>query len=192
MSSVIVKKNFLSAKQIEDLAKQARDYAEKFWLKNPMRTYPERLKHNLYPGCIIEDAGNILDLFMSITKEVSEQAGWFTGFDSAIGSGVNYLNPQKGEILNYHIDKPLYELDGNFQIKPEYQNRFCSKTVVVCLSNTAEGGFVTFKIDEDLEETVCLEVGDILIMDGLTSHKMDRVVSGQVEYLACFYCGNLK
>lgn len=189
--SIVLKKNFVQQEQLEVFKNQAFQAATEFWNQQPDRAYPERKKFSFYPGCIIPNAGNILDFFMPVVKEVSEKQGWFLNFDSAIGSGVNYLNPQEGEILNYHIDKPLYELDSKFQIKPEYRNRFCSKTAILCLSNTANGGHVTYRLDEEFTDSVCLEAGDLLVMDGLTSHRMEKVLSGQVEYLACFYCANI-
>lgn len=143
-----------------------------------------------YPGFSISDNSQILNVLQPFAKSASIANGWNQDFDLSFGTGVNFFNAAVGEKLGRHIDKPLYELDENYQVKPEFDNRYCSKTVIACLSSEYSGGLIQIFTDEEKFDEIRLDVGDVLVINGLTPHQLAEVKSGVFYALCAFFCAN--
>ena len=132
-----------------------------------------------YPGFILQNATSVLDKLATFIK----QAEFTEPYDYSFGTGVNFINAQQGEKIGQHIDKPLYELDSNYQVKPEYENRYCSLTVIACI-----GGNNNLSVDDDNIE---VSTGDVIVLKGFTAHEMKPVISGTFYLLSAFFCTNI-
>lgn len=131
-----------------------------------------------YPGFILQNATSVLDKLATFIK----QAEFTEPYDYSFGTGVNFINAQQGEKIGQHIDKPLYELDSNYQIKPEYENRYCSVTVIACI-----GGENTLSVENN---NIQVSTGDVIVLKGFTAHEMKPVTSGTFYLLSGFFCTN--
>ena len=142
---------------------------------NPDQKYPIRG----YPGFTLKNSQAIAAKLASFI----DPSGFGVVYDFGAGTGVNYLNLQTGEGVGQHFDKPLYELDENYQIKPEYKNRACSVSVLASI-----GGKNDFSVEGD---NITLAVSDVLVIKGLTVHELKPVQSGVSYLLSGFFCTNV-
>lgn len=131
-----------------------------------------------YPGFVLQNATSVLDKLATFIK----QAEFTEPYDYNFGTGVNFINAEQGEIIGQHIDKPLYELDDNYQIKPEYENRVCVVTVLAGIG----GSNIISVEDEDIQ----VSAGDVIVLKGFTAHEMKTVISDTFYLLSAFYCSN--
>lgn len=140
----------------------------------PDQLYPNRS----YPGFTLKNATNILDKLATFI----DQAEFDIDYDYSFGTGVNFVNAQDGEKVGLHIDRPLYELDENYQVKPEFENRVCAVTVLAAIG----GNNVIY-----VEETgIPMSPGDVIVLKGFTPHEMKTVISDTFYLLSAFYCSD--
>lgn len=132
-----------------------------------------------YPGFTLQNATSVLDKLATFIK----QAEFTEPYDYSFGTGVNFINAEQGEKIRQHIDKPLYELDSNYKVKPEFENRYCSLTVIACI-----GGQNNLSVDDDNIE---VSTGDVIVLKGFTAHEIKPVISGTFYLLSGFFCTNI-
>jgi gentisate 1,2-dioxygenase len=134
--------------------------------------YPNRK----YPGFTLQNATTVLDKLATFIA----QTDFNITYDYSFGTGINFINAQEGEFIGQHIDKPLYELDDDYKVKPGFENRSCSATVLACV-----GGTNIINIEGD---DIIMSPGDVVVMKGFTVHEMKPVVSDTFYLLSAFYC----
>ena len=110
-------------------------------------------------------------------------------YDFSFGTGANYIYAPRNTRLSVHIDKPLYELDEKYCVKPEFDNRCCVGTVILGLGGTASIEIVE---EEDKKETVSLSAGDVLVLSEATAHQLLPVDCDLATMLCGFYCSNIQ
>jgi len=132
-----------------------------------------------YPGFTLQNSTSILEKLATFITQAEFTESYAYGF----GTGVNFINAQEGERIGQHIDKPLYELDENYKVKPEFDNRYCSLTVIACI-----GGKNNLSVDDDNIE---VSTGDVIVLKGFTSHEMKPITSGTFYLLSGFFCTNI-
>jgi hypothetical protein len=131
-----------------------------------------------YPGFTLKNSKHVLDKLATFIT----QSEFNINYDYSFGTGVNFINAQDGEKIELHIDRPLYEMDQNYNIKPEFENRVCAVTVLAAIS----GNNVMY-----IEETgVLMYPGDVIVLKGFTPHKMKTVISDTFYLLSAFYCSD--
>ena len=111
-------------------------------------------------------------------------------YDFSFGTGANFLVFQPYAGLGVHTDKPLYELDENYKLLPEYENRYCAVTVIGC-TETSKDSHIAVVIEEDKEELVPMEVGDVLLIRGGVPHYLPPATFSKSSYVCGFYCDNI-
>lgn len=129
-----------------------------------------------YPGFTLQNATAVLNKLAAFIT----QADFNITYDYSFGTGVNFINAEQGEQIGQHIDKPLYELDEAYKVKPEFENRVCAVTVLACIGGTNEMG-----IEGD---SIIMSPGDVIVLKGFTAHEMKPVVSNTFYLLSAFYC----
>lgn len=134
--------------------------------------YPDRK----YPGFTLQNATAVLDKLATFIT----QTDFNIKYDYSFGTGVNFINAEQGEQIGEHIDKPLYELDDAYQVKPGFEDRYCAGTVLACVGGTNEMG-----IEGD---SIIMTPGDVIVLKGFTAHEMKPVVSDTFYLLSAFYC----
>jgi hypothetical protein len=140
----------------------------------PDQLYPNRG----YPGFTLKNAKPVLDKLATFIS----QAEFDIDYDYGLGTGVNFINAQDGEKVGLHIDKPLYELDENYNVKPGFENRVCAVTVLGVIS----GNNVMY-----IEETgIPVYPGNVIVLKGFTPHEMKTVISDTFYLLSAFYCSD--
>jgi len=145
---------------------------DQYPLLKPNQLYPNRG----YPGFTLKNADSILD---KLTKYVS-LANYKESYDRGPGTGVNFINAEPGETLDQHIDKPLYEFDQNYQIKSEFENRYCALSVLACI-----GGINTLVIED---ADIVVSTGDVIVLKGFTAHAMKSTEKDTFYLLSAFLC----
>jgi hypothetical protein len=129
-----------------------------------------------YPGFILQNATAVLNKLATFIT----QADFNITYDYSFGTGVNFINAEQGEQIGQHIDKPLYELDEAYKVKPEFENRVCAVTVLACIGGTNE---------MDVEgDSIIMTPGDVIVLKGFTAHEMKPIVSDTFYLLSAFYC----
>lgn len=129
-----------------------------------------------YPGFTLQNATAVLN---KLTTFIT-QADFNITYDYSFGTGVNFINAEQGEQIGQHIDKPLYELDEAYKVKPEFENRICAVTVLACIGGTNE---------MDVEgDSIIMTPGDVIVLKGFTAHEMKPIVSDTFYLLSAFYC----
>jgi len=131
-----------------------------------------------YPGFTLQNANTVLEKLATFIA----QAEFNESYDYSFGTGVNFINAQEGEQITQHIDKPLYELDDKYNVKPEFENRYCSLTVLACI-----GGKNNLVVEDNNIE---VSIGDVIVLKGFTAHEMKPVASGTFYLLSAFYCSD--
>jgi hypothetical protein len=131
-----------------------------------------------YPGFILQNATTVLDKLATFIT----QTNFNITYDYSFGTGVNFINAEQGEQIGQHIDKPLYELDEAYKVKPEFENRVCAVTVLACIGGTNEMG-----IEGD---SIIMTPGDVMVLKGFTAHEMKPIVSDTFYLLSAFYCSD--
>lgn len=131
-----------------------------------------------YPGISIENTDTIQAVYNTLTPFLPDGVM----FDSGPGTGVNYVNSIDG--IHWHSDKPLYEYDDQFQLKPEFANRVCVGTVCVCTGGMAD--ILIHNVDGS-ESTVPMTVGDILTIERDVEHRLMPTPS-PASFVCLFVC----
>ena len=162
-------KNALTTSECADFAALGKSQYES--LKQDL-LYPNRK----YPGFTLQNATTVLDKLATFIT----QTDFNITYDYSFGTGVNFINAQEGEFIGQHIDKPLYELDDNYKVKPGFENRYCALTVIACI-----GGKNNLVVDDDNIE---VSTGDVIVLKGFTAHEMKPIVSDTFYLLSAFYC----
>ena len=134
--------------------------------------YPNRK----YPGFTLQNATTVLDKLATFIT----QTDFNIKYDYSFGTGVNFINAEQGEQIGQHIDKPLYELDEAYQVKPGFEDRYCAGTVLACVGGTNEMG-----IEGD---SIIMTPGDVIVLKGFTVHEMKPIMSDTFYLLSAFYC----
>jgi len=134
--------------------------------------YPNRK----YPGFTLQNATTVLDKLATFIT----QTDFNIKYDYSFGTGVNFINAEQGEQIGEHIDKPLYELDEAYQVKPGFEDRYCAGTVLACIGGTNEMG-----IEGD---SIIMTPGDVIVLKGFTVHEMKPIMSDTFYLLSAFYC----
>lgn len=165
-------KHALSVSECDDFIKYGEN---EYSLLKANQIYPNRG----YPGFTLKNATPILDKLSTFIT----QAEFTEPYDYGFGTGVNFINAQQGEKIGQHIDKPLYELDENYKVKTEFDNRYCSLTVIACI-----GGQHDLSIDDN---NIQVSTGDVIVLKGFTAHEMKPVISGTFYLLSAFFCTNI-
>ena len=165
-------KNALSLSECEDFVNFGQS---QYPLLKTEQLYPNRG----YPGFTLQNATSVLD---KLTTFIT-QAEFTELYDYNFGTGVNFINAQQGEKISQHIDKPLYELDENYKVKSEFENRYCSVTVIACI-----GGQHTLSVENN---NIQVSTGDVIVLKGFTAHEMKPVTSGTFYLLSAFFCTNI-
>ena len=129
-----------------------------------------------YPGFTLQNAATVLDKLATFIT----QTDFNINYDYSFGTGVNFINAEQGEQVGQHIDKPLYELDDTYKVKPEFENRVCVVTVLACIGGTNE-----MEIEGD---SIIMTPGDVIVLKGFTAHEMKPIVSDTFYLLSAFYC----
>ena len=162
-------KNILSKQECNDIISRGEaQYAN----LNPDQIYP----HRYYPGFTLNDSLDIQKRLLNLlTPDFS------VTYDLGLGMAINFINAKPGESLGLHIDKPLYEFDDNLQIKPGYENREVSLTILCGLR-----GHNRLGIDGD---DIVIEESDVILMRGYTVHEL-KLVEADFYMLSAFYCTN--
>ena len=164
-------KNALSVPECDDFIKFGQN---QYPLLKSEQLYPLRG----YPGFTLQNTTSVLDKLATFIT----QAGFTEPYDYNFGTGVNFINAQQGEHIGQHIDKPLYELDENYKVKTEFENRYCSVTVIACI-----GGEDTLSVEDN---NIKVSTGDVIVLKGFTAHEMKPVVSDTFYLLSGFFCTN--
>ena len=133
-----------------------------------------------YPGITITDSSVCQYLSSFVPENIT--------YDFSFGTGANYVHTPLGRALGFHSDKPLYELDENFKLKPEYENRVCVATVIACLEGQA---VIRITLTEDVREDVTLKAGDVLTLNGGVFHELLPVEVELASFACGFYCTDL-
>jgi hypothetical protein len=134
--------------------------------------YPNRK----YPGFTLQNATAVLDKLATFIT----QTDFNINYDYNFGTGVNFINAEQGEQIGQHIDKPLYELDEAYKVKPGFEDRYCAGTVLACIGGTNE---------MDIEgDSIIMTPGDVIVLKGFTAHEMKPIVSDTFYLLSAFYC----
>jgi gentisate 1,2-dioxygenase len=165
-------KNALTASECADFVVFGKS---QYSLLKEDQLYPNRG----YPGFTLQNAKSVLEKLATFIT----QAEFNDSYDYSFGTGVNFINAQEGELIGQHIDKPLYELDDNYKVKSEFENRYCAVTVIACI-----GGKNNLVVDDDNIE---VSTGDVVVMKGFTVHEMKPIVSDTFYLLSAFYCTDL-
>lgn len=165
-------KNVLTSTECQDFIEFG---LKQYKLLNSDQLYPLRG----YPGFTLQNSTHILDKLSTFIQ----QAEFTEPYDYSFGTGVNFINAKCGESIGQHIDKPLYELDDDYQMKPGFDNRYCSLTVIACLADEN-----TLIVDDD---TLLVSVGDVIVLKGFTAHEMKPITSGTFYLLSAFFCTNI-
>jgi hypothetical protein len=129
-----------------------------------------------YPGFTLQNATIVLDKLATFIT----QTDFNIKYDYSFGTGVNFINAEQGEQIGQHIDKPLYELDDNYKVKSEFENRVCAVTVLAGIG----GSNIISVEDEDIQ----VSAGDVIVLKGFTAHEMKPIVSDTFYLLSAFYC----
>jgi hypothetical protein len=129
-----------------------------------------------YPGFTLQNAITVLDKLATFIT----QTDFNIRYDYSFGTGVNFINAEQGEQIGQHIDKPLYELDDNYKVKLEFENRVCAVTVLAGIG----GSNIISVEDEDIQ----VSAGDVIVLKGFTAHEMKPIVSDTFYLLSAFYC----
>jgi gentisate 1,2-dioxygenase len=129
-----------------------------------------------YPGFTLQNATTVLDKLATFIT----QTDFNIKYDYSFGTGVNFINAEQGEQIGQHIDKPLYELDDNYKVKSEFENRVCAVTVLAGI----RGSNIISVEDEDIQ----VSAGDVIVLKGFTAHEMKPIVSDTFYLLSAFYC----
>jgi hypothetical protein len=131
-----------------------------------------------YPGFILQNATTVLDKLATFIT----QTNFNITYDYSFGTGVNFINAEQGEQIGEHIDKPLYELDEAYQVKPGFEDRYCAGTVLACIGGTNE---------MDIEgDSIIMTPGDVIVLKGFTAHEMKPIVLDTFYLLSAFYCSD--
>lgn len=162
-------KNALTATECEEFIALGKS---QYPLLKEDQLYPNRG----YPGFTLQNAKLVLEKLATFIT----QAEFTESYDYSFGTGVNFINAQEGERIGQHIDKPLYELDNNYKIKPEFENRYCAMSVLACI-----GGKNNLGIEDDIIE---VSTGDVIVLKGFTAHEMKPVTLDTFYLLSAFYC----
>lgn len=138
------------------------------------------LLSNGYPGITLTDK--------SVCEYLSNFIPADIAYDFSFGTGANYVHMLQGRALGLHSNKPLYELDENFNVKPEYKTRVCVVTVIACLD-----GQSTIRITEaeNAHTDVALSSGDVLVLNGGVFHELLPVEVELASFACGFYCTDL-
>jgi hypothetical protein len=129
-----------------------------------------------YPGFTLQNATTVLDKLATFIT----QTNFNITYDYSFGTGVNFINAEQGEQIGQHIDKPLYELDDAYQVKPGFEDRYCAGAVLACIGGTNQ---------MDIEgDSIIMTPGDVIVLKGFTAHEMKPVVSDTFYLLSAFYC----
>lgn len=184
----VVYKQALSSSHIDYMANITTNQFQ----ASPNNDIVQRKTQYRYPGIelslndtvIYDIASKYVDKFCSFTNQQPM-------YDNGPGTDATFVNATVGEGIAMHVDRPIYQLDDNFNILPEYVDRFCSKTVVMCLSSDYVGGDIDVQVSEREIETVHLLSGDVLVMESLTPHALTPISSGQFMAVCYFMCGNI-
>lgn len=164
-------KNALSLSECEDFVNFGQS---QYPLLKTEQLYPNRG----YPGFTLQNTTAVLNKLATFIS----QTDFNIKYDYSFGTGVNFINAERGEQIGQHIDKPLYELDDAYQVKPEFKNRVCAGTVLACIGGTNE---------MDIEgDSIIMTPGDVIVLKGFTAHEMKPVVSDTFYLLSAFYCSN--
>ena len=162
-------KNVLTATECEEFIALGKS---QYPLLNEDQLYTNRG----YPGFTLQNAKSVLEKLATFIT----QAEFTESYDYSFGTGVNFINAQEGELIGQHIDKPLYELDDNYKVKSEFENRVCAVTVLAGIG----GSNIISVEDEDIQ----VSAGDVIVLKGFTAHEMKPVVSDTFYLLSAFYC----
>ena len=162
-------KNALTAPECEQFIEFGKS---QFPLLKEVQLYPNRK----YPGFTLQNAKQVLDKLATFIT----QTDFNIMYDYSFGTGVNFINAEQGEQIGQHIDKPLYELDEAYKVKPKFENRVCAVTVLAGIG----GSNIISVEDEDIQ----VSAGDVIVLKGFTAHEMKPVVSDTFYLLSAFYC----
>jgi gentisate 1,2-dioxygenase len=164
-------KNALTAPECEQFIEFGKS---QYPLLKEVQLYPNRK----YPGFTLQNATTVLDKLATFIT----QTDFNITYDYSFGTGINFINAQEGEFIGQHIDKPLYKLDDNYKVKPEFENRYCALTVIACI-----GGKNNIVIEDDNLE---VSTGDVIVLKGFTAHEIKPVISDTFYLLSAFYCSD--
>ncbi len=149
----------------------------------------DRQSCNRYPGIELPFDANLLNIATEFATKYTIHTKQSVLFDAGPGTAATYVNAVAGESISTHVDRPIYVLDSSYNVLPEFDNRYCDKTVIVCVSSDYVGGDIDVFLSERVVETVHLAAGDVVVIDGLTPHALLPVTSGQFKAVCYFMCG---
>lgn len=148
-----------------------------------------------YPGITIHSEDlqkELLDLLEPYALKTNAEEGWDYEVDRSFGTGVNFLKYNPGSQLGMHTDMPLFKHGPDLQVLPEYKDRVCYLTVIVCLSKNHTGGELQVQDGDELM-TVDLNVGDVIVLNSMyCRHQVTKVQSGKRFGMAAFFCGAME
>lgn len=133
-----------------------------------------------YPGITVEDTNTIDDVYNILTPFLPDGLS----YDRGAGTGVNYVVSDSG--IQWHADKPLYEYDEQFQLKPQFANRVCVGTVCVCIANTAD---IIIRNVDGSESTVSMSPGDVLTIERDIEHRL-LASPAYASFVCLFVCSS--
>lgn len=145
-----------------------------------------------FPGFTINKSIDMLNELSPFVTQASQELSWDDNFDLNAGTEISYMNAKVGEFLGKYSAVPVTKIDSNGQLLPEYNNRYCSKTLILSLTDDYQGGEIVIYDISNMKTTVRLEKGDVMVIDAFIQHEVLPITSGQIKLLFAYYCASSK